>query len=184
MFVSFFKQKLGAILMNHRYHVTQKTTENLWHYPLRLINSSQTWQDLEQKALAVLIVNTATGCGLKKQLGSLQSLHETLGSAGLCVISVPSPDFMGQEKREGLELLRHCETIYGAQYLITENIHVKGSKIHPLFAWLKNFIAPKWNYQKYLFDRNGALRYVYDPRFDDFDQISEDIRTLIQEYNL
>ncbi len=181
--LSFFKRQLKAFFMNDRYQIVQKSPETLWSYPLNFINSSQKWENLQDKKVIVLLVNTATGCGLKKQLFDLQNLHHHFSHAGLAVVAVPSADFMGQEKRDGQDLISHCETIYGVQYLLTEKTHVKGAQIHPLFMWLKKFIAPKWNYQKYLFDHNGHVRYIYDPRFEDFAQISEDIRKLIDEKN-
>jgi glutathione peroxidase len=115
----------------------------------------------------ILIVNVASKCGFTPQYKDLQELHEKY-SSNLKVIGVPCNQFGGQEPGNSEEIHEFCEVNYGVSFLITEKIDVKGPKQHPLYKWLtqkevngnKNSKV-KWNFQKYLIDKEGRLIDYY-----------------------
>ncbi|MEE2693959.1 MAG: glutathione peroxidase [Pseudomonadota bacterium] len=110
---------------------------------------------------AVLIVNTASFCGFTKQYAKLQTLHERYAAKGLVVLGVPSNDFGGQEPGKSDEIKSFCEVNYGINFPLTEKVRVKGEDVHPFYAWAAEelgFVArPRWNFHKYLVNRNGEL---------------------------
>ncbi|GBR09660.1 glutathione peroxidase [Acetobacter oeni] len=108
----------------------------------------------------MLIVNTASKCGFTPQYEGLQSLwshteHE------LIVIGVPSNDFGKQEPGDAAEISTFCSRNYGVSFPMTEKCHVKGPQTAPLFGWLASqggfFSRPRWNFFKYVIDRQGQL---------------------------
>ena len=109
----------------------------------------------------MLIVNTATQCSYKNQFRELQMLHNEYKEGGLMIIAVPSNDF-GELEPWDEEMIAHfCDSNYGINYPMTSKQHVIGGEAHPLFYQVvQSFgvsFAPKWNFQKYLFDRAGEL---------------------------
>ena len=125
--------------------------------------------DLSQfKDKHLLFVNVASKCGFTPQYRELQQLYETYKDE-LVVIGVPCNQFGGQEPGNADEINEFCEVNYGVSFLITEKIDVKGSNQHLLYEWLtkkaingKQNSSVKWNFQKYLVDKNGEfLDYFY-----------------------
>lgn len=115
------------------------------------------------KGKKVLLVNTATACGLTPQLEGLQELHQQYGDQ-LVVVGIPTNDFASQEPREGEEIGAFCQRNYGVDFLMLEKSTTKGSNKHPVFKWLteKKLNGKKssriwWNFQKYLVDEKGEL---------------------------
>ena len=111
----------------------------------------------------VLLVNTATACGLTPQLEGLQELHQQFGDQ-LVVVGIPTNDFASQEPRDGEEIGAFCQRNYGVDFLMLEKSTTKGSDKHPVFKWLteKNLNGKKssriwWNFQKYLVNEKGEL---------------------------
>ena len=118
----------------------------------------------------VLIVNTASKCGFTPQYEGLQKLHEKYFEKGLVVLGFPSNDFLFQEPGTNEEIKNFCLINYGVDFLMFEKIHVRGRKAHPLYKYLvtgcgnKNFKgAIKWNFTKFIFDREGNLTGRYSP---------------------
>ena len=107
----------------------------------------------------VLIVNTASKCGLTGQYKDLQSLHDTYKDKGLVVLGVPSGDFAGQEFQEEEQVKEFTDEKFHITFPLTQITHVKGSNAHPFYKWAKDqggFLSgPKWNFHKYLIDTNG-----------------------------
>ena len=111
----------------------------------------------------ILIVNTASKCGFTNQFENLQNISNRYNDK-VVVIGVPSNDFLGQEPLENNEITDFCQENYGVTFLMTEKVHVKGSKAHDLFNFLSkkelngwNDSWPSWNFNKYLIDENGLL---------------------------
>ncbi len=111
----------------------------------------------------ILFVNVASKCGFTPQYKELQKLHETYKNE-LVVIGLPCNQFGKQEPGSAHEIQEFCQANYGVSFLITEKIDVKGSNQHPLYKWLttrtfngKQNSTVKWNFQKYLVDKNGKL---------------------------
>ena len=118
--------------------------------------------DLKQFAgHPVLLVNVASFCGFTPQYKELQKLHETYGPKGLIVLGVPSNDFGAQEPKTEAEIAKFCETSYGVTFPMTAKQKVVGADAHGLYQWISSdageAAAPKWNFHKYLIDKDGKL---------------------------
>lgn len=113
------------------------------------------------KGKAVLVVNTASKCGLTPQYAGLQALHEKYGAKGLVVLGVPSNDFGGQEPGSEAEIRTFCSTNYKVSFPMTAKNAVIGNDAHPLYKWAVTeageAATPKWNFHKYLIAKDGTL---------------------------
>lgn len=105
----------------------------------------------------VLVVNTASHCGFTKQFTGLESIHQRYKDEGLVVVGFASDDF-NQEARDEAEAADICFTNFGVSFTMIAPTHVKGKDANPLFAELADQAdAPKWNFNKYLLDKDGKL---------------------------
>ena len=123
------------------------------------------------KGKKVLVVNTASKCGLTPQYTQLQSLFETYGGEKFTIIGFPANNFASQEPGTNKEISEFCLKNYGVTFKMMSKISVKGDDMDPLYQWLtsksKNGVMDsdvKWNFQKYLIDENGKLVDVVDPK--------------------
>jgi glutathione peroxidase len=109
----------------------------------------------------VLLVNTASFCGFTPQYEALQTLWETYRERGLVVLGVPSNDFGAQEPHGEAAIKDFCEANYQVDFPMTTKQVVKGAGAHPLYRWIADRLgaaaAPRWNFHKYLLDRDGAV---------------------------
>jgi glutathione peroxidase len=110
---------------------------------------------------AVLVVNTASECGLTPQYAGLQRRHDRFRPAGFTVLGVPSNNFRGQEPGSAAEIKAVCETDYRIGFPLTEKVDVVGAGAHPFYRWavaaLGAEAAPKWNFHKFLLGPDGRL---------------------------
>jgi glutathione peroxidase len=120
------------------------------------------------KGKKILVVNTASKCGLTPQFEKLQQLHTDFKD--LVIIGFPSNDFAKQDPGNNKEIESFCQNNYGVEFIMMEKIHVKGDSIHPIYKWLtrknENGVmnsSVKWNFQKYLIDEQGHLNDVVSP---------------------
>tara|TARA_Y100001960_G_scaffold318064_1_gene387253 strand:- start:8254 stop:8802 length:549 start_codon:yes stop_codon:yes gene_type:complete len=106
----------------------------------------------------ILLVNTASKCGFTPQYGDLQNLFQKYKNTDLVFIATPSNDFK-QELSSEDEIKKYCLINYGVSFNVTEIVKLKGDNAHPAYKWLKNKYKkePKWNFYKYLFNREGEL---------------------------
>jgi glutathione peroxidase len=114
----------------------------------------------EHAGKPILIVNTASLCGYTPQYAGLQELWQRYRERGLLVIGVPSNDFGGQEPG-GAEEIDHTAHRYGVTFPLAAKVEVKGPGAHPFYRWLtveRPGEVPRWNFHKYLIDRDGRLR--------------------------
>lgn len=113
--------------------------------------------DFQGKVL--LIVNTASHCGLTPQYKELQILSEKYKEKGLVVLGVPSSDFGDQEFETEKEVEDFTVTNYAISFPLTAINNVKGKNAHPFYLWANKQAGmlggPKWNFHKYLIDQNG-----------------------------
>jgi len=127
---------------------------------------------LEQyKGKVILIVNTASKCGLTPQYKDLEALYEAKKDEGLVILGFPANNFASQEPGSDTEIAAFCEKNYGVSFPMFSKISVKGKDMHPLYQFLtqkaKNGVEDSevsWNFQKYLLDQNGVLQAVISPR--------------------
>ncbi len=105
----------------------------------------------------VLVVNTASFCGFTKQYEGLEALYAKYQSKGLVVLGFPSNDFGKQEPGSSKEIADFCFNTYGVKFPMFAKTEVVGDKRNPFYAALYQATksAPKWNFHKYLIDRNG-----------------------------
>lgn len=119
----------------------------------------------------MIIVNTASECGLTPQYADLQKLYSTYKDKGLVVIGFPSNDFGRQEPGSNAEIAQFCSKNYGVTFPMMEKISVTGTEIHPLYEFLTNLKQNRvngepieWNFQKFLIDENGVVVRSVSPK--------------------
>ena len=123
------------------------------------------------KGKKVMIVNTASKCGLTFQYEALQKLYSQYKDLNFIVIGFPSNDFLWQEPGSNDEIIDFCEENYGVTFPMMSKVTVKGSKKHPIYQFLtqkskNNFKDSRvtWNFQKYLINKDGRIEKIISPR--------------------
>ncbi|SET95609.1 glutathione peroxidase [Paenibacillus sp. NFR01] len=143
-------------------------------------------ESMEQyKGNVLLVVNTASKCGFTPQFKGLQETYDKFKDRGFTVLGFPSNQFAGQEPGDSDDIAEFCQINYGVTFPMFEKIDVKGDDAHPLFKYLTNE-APgllgsksiKWNFTKFLVDRDGKVVKRYAPQTTP-EQIEADIAKLI-----
>jgi glutathione peroxidase len=124
--------------------------------------------DYRDKVL--LIVNTASKCGFTPQYEGLESLHKQYGARGLVVLGFPCNQFGAQEPGDEAEIANFCSLTYDVSFPMFAKVDVNGDNTHPLFQFLKvakpgllGTEGIKWNFTKFLVDRNGEVVERYAP---------------------
>ena len=121
------------------------------------------------KGKNVLIVNTATKCGLAPQFEGLEALHQKYKDKGLVVLGFPSAQFMNQEPETNETVEQACRINHGVSFQLTEKVDINGKNEHPVYTYLKSkkgsFLGSKikWNFTKFLIDKNGKVVERYAP---------------------
>lgn len=121
------------------------------------------------KGSVVLVVNTATKCGLAPQFDGLEQLHQKYKDKGLVVLGFPSDQFLNQEPETNESMVEACLINHGVTFQLFEKIDVNGKNTHEIFKYLKSelpgFISGKikWNFTKFLIDRTGKPVKRYSP---------------------
>ena len=133
----------------------------------------------------LLIVNTASRCGFTPQYAGLEALYQRFRSQGLCILGFPCNQFGAQEPGSAEDIAEFCALNYGVSFPMFAKVEVNGDNTHPLFAHLKvaapgllGSTAIKWNFTKFLVDRNGQVVRRYAPT-DTPEKIAEDIEKLL-----
>lgn len=123
------------------------------------------------KGKKVMIVNTASKCGLTPQYKELEALYQQYKDRDFIIIGFPANNFLGQEPGSNEQIASFCSINYGVTFPMMSKISVKGKNMHPLYQFLtqksKNGVEDskvKWNFQKYLIGRDGRLEKVIDPK--------------------
>lgn len=117
----------------------------------------------------VLVVNTASKCGLTPQYTALEALQQKYKDKGFTVIGFPCNDFAGQEPGTVEEIQTFCKTKYAVTFPLMEKLHVKGPEQHPLYAALTGEKGAfpgdvKWNFGKFLIGRDGKALARFEPK--------------------
>jgi len=119
----------------------------------------------------LLVVNVASRCGFTPQYTGLQQLYDSYQARGFSILGCPCDQFGHQEPGSAEEIAEFCRLNYGVSFPLTEKIDVNGSDAHPLYQWLKQqqpgllgSEAIKWNFTKFLLDRDGQVVGRYAPQ--------------------
>ena len=144
-------------------------TDNLLNIPCTTLSGDQkTLADYAGKV--VLVVNTASKCGFTPQYKGLEALWQAFKDRGLVILGFPCNQFGQQEPGDDAAISQFCELNFGVTFPLFKKVEVNGSNAHPLFVQLKKR-APgllgsqgiKWNFTKFLIDRDGQSVKRYAP---------------------
>ena len=138
------------------------------------------------KDKVILVVNTASKCGLTPQYEDLEALHRKFKDQGLVILGFPCNQFGNQEPGSNQDIQNNCLINYGVSFKMFTKIDVNGTKASPIFKYLKQELGGllgsriKWNFTKFLIDRNGNPYKRYAPTKSPMD-IESDIVGLLRE---
>jgi glutathione peroxidase len=136
----------------------------------------------EYRGKTLLIVNVASKCGFTPQYTGLEALWRADRDKGLMVLGFPCDQFGHQEPGDEAEIRNFCSTSYDVTFPLFSKVEVNGEGVHPLYKWLKSegkgilgSESIKWNFTKFLVDRNGHVVKRYAPT-DTPEKIGKDLR--------
>lgn len=180
---------------------------NFYDFNAKDINGKEIKMD-NFKGKVVLLVNTASKCGFTPQYADLESLYKEYNASGLEILGFPCNQFLNQEPGNNADVQTFCQINYGVTFKLFEKINVKGSSAHPIFKFLcrqkpfegfdlskpdgklLNSILSekfpesllddsiKWNFTKFLIDREGNVVGRFEPTVEPSDMI-DDIKKLL-----
>ena len=166
---------LTAFCMENNSEPMNGTRKSLHEYEVEDING-ESFDLSNLKGKKVMVVNTASKCGLTPQYEELEALYKKYGSEKFTIIAFPSNDFMGQEPGTDQDILTFCKKNYGVTFPIMSKVKVKGRSKCEVYEFLTSQSLNgledsdvKWNFQKYLIDEEGFLEKVISPRVSPFD---------------
>ena len=154
-------------------------------YDFSAINlKGQSVQMSDYKGKVLLIVNTASKCGLTPQYEGLEKLYKDKNAEGLEILGFPCNQFAGQEPGDSDDIGQFCQLNYGVSFPMFEKVKVNGDDAHGLFKYLrteaKGLLGSekiKWNFTKFLVNSDGKVLKRYAPT-DKPDKIAKDIEKL------
>ncbi len=130
------------------------------NFSFKALSTNKSINLSDYQGSVILVVNTASNCGLTPQYKGLETLYQKYRNEGLVIIGVPSNDFK-QEPGTDEEIAQFCQIKYDVSFPMTAKSSVKGEQAHPFYRYAKNKLgskaAPKWNFHKYLINRKGEL---------------------------
>lgn len=156
----------------------------LYDYSVKDAEGSMVTLD-NYKGKVLLIVNTATGCGLTPQYEGLQDLYEKYNTNNFEILDFPCNQFANQAPGSEEEIHTFCQSRYGITFKLFAKIDVNGNNEDPLYTFLKKEkggilgSSIKWNFTKFLVDKDGKVVKRYSPT-DKPEKIDEDIAALLK----
>jgi glutathione peroxidase len=164
--------------------VAANSAQNAYDFSFHTLMGDQPLPLSDYKGKVILVVNTASKCGFTPQYEGLEKLYETYKDRGLVIIGVPSNDFGQQEPGSRDEIAHFCKINYGVTFPIAAKEDVIGDNAHPFYAWARQTLGlvsiPKWNFHKYLIDRQGRLvDYFNSPTKPDSSRLTSGIEKLL-----
>ncbi len=139
----------------------------------------------DKQGKVLLVVNTASKCGFTPQYDGLEALHQKFGDQGFEVLAFPCNQFGGQEPGDADEIEQFCKVNFGLTIPLMQKVDVNGDDASPLFDWMKaeapglmGSKSVKWNFTKFLIDRDGKVVKRYAPQ-DAPAAIEKDIAKLL-----
>lgn len=151
---------------------TEKTMEKQSIYQFKVTDlSGKEFDFATLKGKKILVVNTASKCGLTPQYKDLQTIYDQYKDKNLVIVGFPANNFASQEPGTSEEIATFCKQNYGVIFPMMDKISVKGDDMAPLYQFLtqksKNGLEDsevQWNFQKYLIDEKGNLAKVVGPK--------------------
>lgn len=129
------------------------------------------------KGKKVLVVNTASKCGLTPQYTDLEKLYKEYENRNFVIVGFPANNFGGQEPGTNEEIKSFCQVNFGVSFPMMAKISVKGNDMDPLYQWLTSRelnglmdSEVSWNFQKYMIDENGKLVGMVEPKEKPFSE--------------
>jgi len=148
-------------------------------------NRGETLDLASKKGNVLLVVNTASKCGFTPQYDGLEKLYQEFKHRGFEVLGFPCNQFGAQEPGNADEIAEFCKVNFGVTFPLMEKIDVNGPDASPLFDWMKSekkglmgSTSIKWNFTKFLIDRDGHVAKRYGPQ-DTPASIAKDIERLL-----
>jgi glutathione peroxidase len=148
-----------------------------------LSGEEKSLNDFRGKVL--LVVNVASKCGFTPQYDGLEALYRTYGAKGFAVLGFPCNQFGGQEPGSESEIANFCTASYGVSFPMFAKIDVNGAQSHPIYRFLKSAKkgllgtqAIKWNFTKFLIDRQGNVAARFGPTTSP-EALAKDIEALL-----
>lgn len=156
----------------------------VYEYTAKALDGKEIKLD-QYKGNVMLIVNTASKCGFTSQFAGLEKLHEEYANRGLSLLGFPCNQFGAQEPGDSTEIGAFCQKNYGVDFQMFDKIDVNGENAHPLYKYLTEKVPGllglkdiKWNFTKFLVDREGNVVKRYAPNVEPAD-ITADIEKLL-----
>jgi len=164
--------------------IGQKETAPFYKFKSKSIDGKEiSMKQYEGKI--VLIVNTASKCGFTPQYEGLEKLYKTYKDKGLVILGFPCNQFASQEPGNAEEISKFCSLKYGVTFPMFDKIEVNGNNADPLYKYLKEALPGtlgndvKWNFTKFLLDKNGNPSKRYAPTTKP-ESITDDIEKLLK----
>lgn len=157
---------------------------NFYDFSAKKMDGQETKME-EYKGKVVLVVNTASKCGLTPQFKELEELYKEYKDRGFEILGFPCNQFAHQDPGTNEEISKFCLINYGVSFTMFEKIDVNGEEAHPLYKYLKNETKGilgneiKWNFTKFLIDSEGKVVNRYAP-ITVPSKIKEDINKLLK----
>ncbi len=151
-------------------NTTPMTKETIYLYKVNDLSGNE-FDFASLKGKKILIVNTASKCGLTPQYKDLEAIYEKYKSNNFVIVGFPANNFASQEPGTNKEISEFCQKNYGVTFPMMEKVSVKGADMCAVYQFLtqksKNGLQDsqvEWNFQKYLINENGELEKVVLPR--------------------
>ena len=163
-------RKLGlALMLSIAMTAFGAEPKSIYDFTMRSIDGQPV--SLESyKGKVVLLVNVASRCGFTPQYAGLEAVYEKYKDKGLVIVGVPANNFAQQEPGTDEEIKKFCSTKYNVSFPMMSKVSVKGDDQTPLYKFLTDSSTDpqfggdiKWNFTKFLFDRNGKLVARFEP---------------------
>jgi glutathione peroxidase len=148
---------------------TSMTKETIYQFKVQDLAGDE-FDFATLKGKRIIIVNTASECGLTPQYEQLQAVYNQYKDQNLVIVGFPANNFGSQEPGSNAQIASFCQKNYGVTFPMMTKISVKGNDMHPVYQFLtqkaKNGLedsSVQWNFQKYLINSNGELEKVVAP---------------------
>lgn len=181
------KTSLGLLVVFATFAAPLFAGSSVYDFTLPSIDGQQT-SISQYKGKVVLMVNVASKCGFTPQYSALESVYEKYKDQGFVILGFPANNFGAQEPGTDAEIKTFCSTKYSVTFPLFSKVSVKGDNTTPLYQFLTQKANPsvageiKWNFTKFLIDRNGKVVARFEPKVTpDSPEVVEAIEKLLKQ---